>query len=116
MATTTRRRADVVGLITLGMIGTPPALANDHFAALTGISQARSVSATVYNKDLKDDGQFTSTRYTRKNISGEEELVNKSGPGVEVNRVAGSIVLSVKACVSRTLLPMRCSGWDSIES
>lgn len=116
MSINRRRRALVVGLITVGLIGTPPAIANDHFAALTGISQARSVSATVYNKDLKDDGQFTSTRYTRKNISGEEELVNKSGPVVEVNRVAGSIVLSVKACVSRTLLPMRCSGWDSIES
>lgn len=113
MAVTRRRRAVVVGLITVGLIGAPPAMAVS--AQLGKVSLASSSGTWVYNKDLADDGQFTATRYVANGTSGESTLTNKSGANATVSLNAGGTVTSMKACVSRTLQPMYCTRSNTDE-
>jgi hypothetical protein len=103
--------AAVVYLSTAGLLGAAPAFAVS--ASISGSSAYTNSSGSyTYNGDTKDDGQFTSTLYIEGGKSGEQSLVNKSGAFTTVSRYTGGGVGSVKACVSRTALPMACSPWN----
>lgn len=95
----------VVGL--LGAAGVGPALAAT--ASYGTASKTVSTSTKISNSDTKGDGKFTSGPYMLKS-GAEGSLVNKSGYKTTVSKSIKKVKM-VKACVSRTALPMACTSW-----
>lgn len=92
----------------LGAICGSPAMAAT--ASRPG-SYAVSSVAAVYSTDTANDHHFVSTVYIPASGGAEKSLVNSSGPNSQVSR-SDAGVTNVKACISRTALPMACTGWN----
>lgn len=88
-------------------LGAGPAYAAS--ASKTG-ADSWTGSGKVYSKDTKADSQFVSAPWLKSNGS-DGSVVNKSGYNATVSRDVSSVT-HVKACVSRTVGPMSCTGWN----
>lgn len=90
------------------MVGAGPALAAT--ASRPG-STAESTATRVYSRDTADDSQFVSTIYIPGAGGSEKGLVNHSGPFTAAYKSEAGVT-NVKACISRTALPMACTSWN----
>lgn len=81
-----------------------------------GVAYPGSSFDIVYNKDTANDSQFTSTGWKYGSSVGTT-VVNKGGYGVTKNIIATyhpTKVTAIRACRSRTALPMICSDYLTV--
>ncbi|WP_277208475.1 hypothetical protein [Isoptericola croceus] len=97
----------LAALVVDGLLGT--GAADAAMASRTG-SEAQSTSNKLISRDTKADDK--STRAIGLLPSGAETSVtNKSGANSSASGNASGIE-HVKACISRTALPMACTAWN----
>lgn len=102
------RSAFAIALI--GALTVPPASA--LWASTTGAyAYTTNSDRTVNITDLASDGQFVSANYYISGVSSYKSLVNKAGAYTTLSKSAGGKVTTLRACVSQTAKPMKCSAW-----